>query len=29
MIVCIAEKPLVAQDIAKVLGAHTKKEWYI
>lgn len=29
MIVCIAEKPLVAQDIAKVLGAHTKKEGYI
>ena len=29
MIVCRAEKPLVAQDIAKVLGAHTKKEGYI
>ena len=29
MIVCIAEKPLVAQDIAKILGAHTKKEGYI
>ena len=29
MIVCIAEKPLVAQYIAKILGAHTKKEGYI
>ena len=29
MIVCIAEKSLVAQDIAKILGAHTKKEGYI
>ena len=24
MIVCIAEKPSVARDIAEVLGAHTK-----
>ena len=29
MIVCIAEKPSVARDIADVLGAHTKKEGYI
>ena len=29
MIVCIAEKPLVAQEIAKVLGANTKHEGYI
>ena len=29
MIVCIAEKPSVARDIAEVLGAHTKKEGYI
>ena len=26
MIVCIAEKPSVARDIAEVLGAHTRKE---
>ena len=29
MIVCIAEKPSVARDIAEVLGARTKKEGYI
>lgn len=29
MIVCIAEKPSVARDIAEVLGAHTRKEGYI
>ncbi len=29
MIVCIAEKPSVARDIADVLGAHTRKEGYI
>ncbi|EJW95125.1 DNA topoisomerase III [gut metagenome] len=29
MIVCIAEKPSVARDIADVLGAHEKKEGYI
>lgn len=29
MIVCIAEKPSVARDIAEVLGAHTKKDGYI
>lgn len=29
MIVCIAEKPSVARDIADVLGAKTKKEGYI
>ena len=29
MIVCIAEKPSVARDIAQVLGAHTKREGYI
>jgi len=28
MIVCIAEKPSVAQDIAKVLGARTRKDGY-
>ena len=28
MIVCIAEKPSVARDIAEVLGAHTRKEGY-
>ena len=26
MIVCIAEKPSVARDIAEVLGAHTRKD---
>lgn len=29
MIVCIAEKPSVARDIASVLGAHQKKDGYI
>ena len=29
MIVCIAEKPSVARDIAEVLGAHNRKEGYI
>ena len=29
MIVCIAEKPSVAQDIAKVLGANSKRDGYI
>ncbi len=29
MIVCIAEKPSVATDIAKVLGARTRKDGYI
>ena len=29
MIVCIAEKPAVAREIADVLGAKTKKEGYI
>ncbi|HLP05589.1 MAG TPA: DNA topoisomerase 3 [Paludibacter sp.] len=29
MIVCIAEKPSVARDIAEVLGAHTRKEGYM
>ncbi len=29
MIVCIAEKPSVAKDIAEVLGAHTRKDGYI
>ena len=29
MIVCIAEKPSVARDIADVLGAHNKKNGYI
>ena len=29
MIVCIAEKPSVARDIADVLGAHDRKEGYI
>ena len=29
MIVCIAEKPSVARDIADVLGAKTKKDGYI
>ena len=29
MIVCIAEKPSVARDIADVLGAHTKRDGYI
>jgi DNA topoisomerase-3 len=29
MIVCIAEKPSVARDIAQVLGANTRKEGYI
>lgn len=29
MIVCIAEKPSVARDIADILGAKTKKEGYI
>ena len=29
MIVCIAEKPSVARDIAEVLGAHNKKNGYI
>lgn len=29
MIVCIAEKPSVARDIAEVLGAHTRREGYI
>lgn len=29
MIVCIAEKPSVARDIADILGARTKKEGYI
>ena len=28
MIVCIAEKPSVARDIADVLGAKTKKDGY-
>ena len=29
MIVCIAEKPSVAQEIAKILGANSKKDGYI
>ncbi len=29
MIVCIAEKPSVARDIADILGAHTKKNGYL
>ena len=29
MIVCIAEKPSVARDIADVLGAREKKDGYI
>lgn len=29
MIVCIAEKPSVARDIAKVLGANTRKDGYL
>ena len=29
MIVCIAEKPSVARDIADILGARTRKEGYI
>ncbi|GAE85655.1 DNA topoisomerase 3 [Bacteroides reticulotermitis] len=29
MIVCIAEKPSVARDIAEVLGAHSRREGYI
>ena len=29
MIVCIAEKPSVAKDIADVLGAKTKHDGYI
>ena len=29
MIVCVAEKPSVAQDIAHVLGATTRKDGYI
>ena len=29
MIVCIAEKPSVARDIAQVLGAHERKDGYI
>ncbi|MDR0937824.1 MAG: DNA topoisomerase 3 [Mediterranea sp.] len=29
MIVCIAEKPSVARDIAEILGARTRKEGYI
>lgn len=29
MIVCIAEKPSVARDIAEVLGAHTRRDGYI
>ena len=29
MIICIAEKPSVARDIAEVLGAHNRKEGYI
>jgi len=29
MIVCIAEKPSVARDIADILGAHEKKDGYI
>ena len=29
MIVCIAEKPSVARDIAYVLGAKDKIDWYI
>ena len=29
MIVCIAEKPSVARDIAQVLGAKVKKEGYM
>ena len=29
MIVCIAEKPSVARDIADVLGAKEKKDGYI
>ena len=29
MIVCIAEKPSVARDIANVLGATTSKQGYI
>ncbi|MCR4828817.1 MAG: DNA topoisomerase 3 [Bacteroidales bacterium] len=29
MIVCIAEKPSVARDIAKILGANTSKEGYM
>ncbi len=29
MIVCIAEKPMVAKDIANVLGAHTQRNGYM
>lgn len=29
MIVCIAEKPSVARDIAEILGAHSRKDGYI
>lgn len=29
MIVCIAEKPSVAKDIADILGAHTRRDGYI
>ena len=29
MIVCIAEKPSVARDIANVLGANVKRDGYI
>ncbi|MCD8260404.1 MAG: toprim domain-containing protein, partial [Bacteroides sp.] len=29
MIVCIAEKPSVARDIATILGARNKKDGYI
>jgi len=29
MVVCIAEKPSVARDIAQVLGANTKKDGYM
>ena len=29
MIVCIAEKPSVAHDIAEVLGAKVRKEGYL
>ena len=29
MIVCIAEKPSVARDIADILGARERKEGYI
>ena len=29
MIVCIAEKPSVAKDIARIIGAHSSKEGYM